>query len=861
MPTDADRYRLPRAVVPSRYELTLEPDLDAATFSGSQSVTVDVTEPVDEVILNAQDLDIDEVWLEAANGTRIEASVSLDPETERAHLALGRTAEAGPWVLHSRFRGVLNDKLVGFYRSTFTDESGTEHVIATSQMEATHARKAFPCWDEPDLKATFAVTLVVPDGLAVLSNGAELSDETAGDGRRHVRFAETMRMSTYLVAFVVGPLGLTDAANVDGVPLRVAFPPKMGHLTDFAMESGSFALRWFSDYYGIPYPGGKLDLVAIPDFAFGAMENLGCVTFREIALLVDPARATQPDLQRVADVIHHEIAHMWFGDLVTMKWWNGIWLNEAFATFMEMKCTDAFRPQWERWVDFGISRTAAFDIDSLASTRPIEFDVVSPQEAEGMFDTLTYEKGGAVLRMLEQYLGEAAFRDGVRHYLSSNAYANTETTDLWDAIETATGEPVRRIMDTWIFQGGYPAVGVDLVDRDGTPVLALSQERFRYATGADGGDGDTGDGEPSWSIPIIVRYGTNGSERVDKVLFEGAEATFELGSTPDWVLVNAGASGFYRVRYSAKLMAALGRHGADTFSALERYQLVDDTFASVLAGSTRAAEFLDLARGFVDETDLSVWQRLAGGLGALDRLVDDADRPRFQSTVRALVAPALERLGPDPVEGESERARQLRGTLLEVLGTVGEDPEANERARALHRAYIDDPDAVDPALAAAALNIVASGGGADDFELFWTRHREADNPQKAIRYLHALARFQEPELISRMLDLSLGEVRTQDAPYLLGRGLANRRAGAQVWEFVRRNWETINARFPSNSIVRLVEGVRTFTDPALANDVESFFAEHTVPQGAKTLAQHLERLRVNVALRQREAADLSSALR
>ena len=476
---DLDAYRLPRTVLPTRYVLTLAPDIAAATFSGQGSVAVEILESVDEVVFNALNLEIDEAWIESVDGgERRDAMVTLDVATERAHLSLDRAAEPGAWVLHTRFRGILNDKLVGFYRSTFTDDEGEEHALAVTQLEATHAREAFPCWDEPDFKAVFAITLVVPQELTALSNAGELSNEPLGDGRRRVVFADTMKMSTYLVAFVVGPLDVTPPVHVDNTPVRIAHPPGKGHLTAFATESASFALQYFTDYYGIVYPGDKCDLIAVPDFAFGAMENLGCITFREVLLLVDPKRATHPELQNVADVIHHELAHMWFGDLVTMKWWNGIWLNEAFATFMENKCSEAFRPDWNVWVNFGLSRTAAFDIDALSSTRPIEFEVVSPQDAEGMFDVLTYEKGAAVLRMLEQYLGEAEFRDGIRHYLTTHQFANTETTDLWDAIEESTGEPVRQVMDTWIFQGGYPVVEVELV---GPRTLRLRQERFRFA--------------------------------------------------------------------------------------------------------------------------------------------------------------------------------------------------------------------------------------------------------------------------------------------------------------------------------------------------------------------------------------------
>ena len=298
-----------------------------------------------------------------------------------------------------------------------------------------------------------------------------------GDGRTAIRFADTMIMSTYLVAFVVGRLEMSDSVDVNGSPMRLVHVPGKGHLTEFGMDVGAFCLRWFEEYYGIPYPSDKVDLAALPDFAAGAMENLGCITFRESLLLVDPATSTQNEQQLVADVVAHELAHMWFGDLVTMRWWNGIWLNEAFATFMEIAACDAYRPDWERWTSFGLERSVAFDVDALENTRSVEYEVRSPADCEGMFDVLTYQKGGALLRMLEQYLGEDRFREGVSHYLRVHSYKNTETNDLWDAIEATSGEPVRRIMDSWIWQPGFPLINATLA-ADGSGV-ELTQQRFR----------------------------------------------------------------------------------------------------------------------------------------------------------------------------------------------------------------------------------------------------------------------------------------------------------------------------------------------------------------------------------------------
>ncbi|MGI8663453.1 MAG: M1 family metallopeptidase [Acidimicrobiales bacterium] len=848
-----DPYRLPDNAVPSRYQLVLEPDLAAGTFVGTVATELAVRARSEELVCNALDLEIDESWVEPEGGGRVECNARFEAETERVHLALATPIEPGSATLHVRFRGELNDKLVGFYRSTFADDAGIEHTMAVTQFEATHARRAFPCWDEPERKATLALTLVIDDALVAVANGGVAREEPAGEGRRRITFTETMSMSTYVYAWVIGPLELTGEVAAGGTMLRVAHPKGKGALTAFALESGKFGLEWLTTYYGIAYPGDKCDLVAVPDFAFGAMENLGCITFREALLLVDPERATQPELQRVADVIHHELAHMWFGDLVTMRWWNGIWLNEAFATFMEMKCTDAFRPAWDRWTDFGLARTAAFDVDSLLSTRAIEFDVVSPEEAEGMFDLLTYEKGAGVVRMLEQYLGEERFRDGIRKYLADNAYANTETTDLWDALETATSEPVRHIADTWIFQGGYPILDVE-VGAGGT-TLRLRQTRFSF----DDGDAATATHDATWAVPVLMRYGAGDRVEDQRVLLDLPQDDFELNFEPEWMQLNVGGSGFYRVRYTQEQVSALGQR-LDRFSPLERYQLVDDTFAAVLAGTTTAAEFLDLARRFVNDDDVSVWQRIAGGLAMLNRLIGDEARPRFQATVRALAAPALARMGDRPAPGESDRTRSLRAALFELLGTTGDDDSVLERARVLHAEFVADPESVDPELVAAAVGVIAERGGPDDFAAFASRMRTSDNPQEELRYLYALPRFSDPSLFSAALELAITEVRTQDAPFLLARALMNRTLGASAWEFVRGHWDELNERFPSSTIVRMLEGVKVLIEPTVAADVVAFFAEHEVPQGKKTLEQQLERLRVNVALREREAARLTASL-
>ena len=483
-------------MVPSHYRIKLEPNLEKATFIGSVEIEVEVDNATDTIQMNAADLVIQSARVVDSVGSNTEAAgIVLDAEMERLTLSFDSQISSGPHTIVAEFTGVLNDQLHGFYRSTFTDDDGVDHTIATTQFESTHARRAFPCFDEPAFKASYGVTLIVPSEQFAVSNGPIISETDLKNGRRQVVFEDTMVMSTYLVAFIVGPFEATDPVDVNGVPLRIVHPIGKGHLTDYSLEAGAFALEFFSKYYGIPYPGQKLDMVAVPDFAFGAMENLGCITYREVLLLVDRDRSTEPELLRIADVIAHEIAHMWFGDLVTMEWWNGIWLNEAFATFMATMASDNFNRDWGRWNQFSLERSMAFDVDSLKNTRPIEIEVNSPVDAEGMFDLLTYEKGGSVLRMLEQFLGEEEFRDGISYYLNKHKYANTETNDLWDAIEHVTNQPARRIMDSWIFQRGYPLVSAS-VSEDGS-TIHLEQDRFLYSR-------DETTDATIWSVPVVL---------------------------------------------------------------------------------------------------------------------------------------------------------------------------------------------------------------------------------------------------------------------------------------------------------------------------------------------------------------------
>jgi puromycin-sensitive aminopeptidase len=850
-----EAFRLPRTVEPEIYRIEIEPDISTATFSGTLALDAVVHEPVGTIVMNAAELAISDVEVRTEDGTSVPCTVSFDDDLEQVLFHASSELSPGRCTVTCRFSGTLNDKLRGFYRSTYPGPDGETQTIATTQFESVDARRSFPCFDEPDRKAVFEVTLIVDPDLDAISNSPIVAVEPAGDKRR-VRFAPTMRMSSYLVAFVVGKLEATEAVDVDGVPLRVVFTPGKRPLADFALEIGAFALRFFTQYFNIPYPGDKVDLVAIPDFAAGAMENLGCITFRDTALLIDPARAARAELERVADVVAHELAHMWFGDLVTMGWWEGIWLNEAFATFMEMLCVDAFRPSWDRWVGFATSREAALAVDSVHATRPIEYPVGPPKEAEGMFDLLTYEKGASVLRMLEQHLGADVFRDGVRTYLKEHEYANTVTTDLWDALESASGAPVRDVMNTFILQGGHPLISL----HDG----ALSQEPFSFGPVPAGTTSAIGS---DWHVPLAVRALPDGE-------LPGAPVRrFELGTEPEsvdetqrgLVVVNAEGWGVFRTWYETDHRLALADHLSE-LTPLERANLMGDTWATTMSGRSGLEEFLALAARLGMEPDPAPWSPVAGALGLCHRIAAPEDREALHDAVAALVGPVHRRLGFDAAPGESDRTPTLRSVALTLLGgLVGGDETV--RAEAARR-YDDSPagggtgQPVPPDIESAVFTVVAQLMRAGDFDRILERYRSARTPQEEMRALGALATFPDVELCLRTFDLAMTEVRSQNGAAVLAALLANPVGNQAVWTRVTEQWDAVLERFPKNAPPRILESIQALCAEAdFADSVLAFVRDHPLSSGPRRVAQSAERLQVNVAFAARERPRLQVALR
>ena len=843
-----DPYRLPRHVIPTRYDIRLEPDLAAATFSGRVTIALMVKQETQTILLNATDLIVESAGLEGPSGQNIKATVELEPSLQRVRLLSGQPVTPGEWRLHLAFQGQLNDQLRGFYRSTYKDASGTVQTLAATQFEATDARRAFPCWDEPDFKAVFATTLVIDPQYTAISNTSVVS-ESVEHSKKVVRFADTIKMSTYLVAFVVGRMQPTKPVFVGKTPLRIWTVPEKQELTPFGQDIAVASLKFFEDYYGIPYPGDKLDLVAIPDFASGAMENLGAITFRETALLVDQRAGTHAELGRVADVVSHENAHMWFGDLVTMSWWNGLWLNEAFATFMEMLAVDAWRPEWKRWDTFSVARAAAFSVDGLWSTRPIEYPVHAPKDADAMFDILTYEKGASVLRMLEQHIGPIVFRDGVRTYLHRHAYGNADTKDLWIALGTVARRPVTELMNGWIFQPGFPLVTAEIRGQ----TLQLSQQRFTYLKQALS--------EELWHIPIQIRLTIGERTEQRQLLLTEQETTVPLPDGVTALLVNEGGHGFYRVHHQGNLLQQLLDQGHDRLAPIERFNLASDAWATTVAGLMPLAEYLDLTARFKSERDKNVWAVLLDSFSFLNRIIAPDDRASLQGLVRNRVTPAVKDLGWEPRSGESDLTRQLRGDLLAALGRKGNDPDIQQQAVEQYQLYRKDPSAVDPNIVPALVAILAYIGDETRYEEFSELYRRASTPQEERRYLFSLTMFRSPAVLSRTLSRTLnGEIRTQDAPFVVAATMTSVHGRELAWEFVKTNWDQMDRLFPKQGLRRMCGGIVGLATPELEQDVWAFFTSRKIDLGGKTLDQYLEQLRIAVSVREREGRTLQATL-
>jgi puromycin-sensitive aminopeptidase len=849
-------HRLDGDVAPVAYDLGLDVDpVRGPDYTGEATIRLQLEKPRRQIVLHAAELRIVRARVESSEGSAA-AQVTLDATRQTATFALPRPVGPGDVTLRISFAGRLRNDLRGLYAA-----SADGQAYAFSQLEAAEARRFFPCFDEPSMKARFTLRVETRAELAVLSNSPIVRTEKLADNRKRVHFAETPRLSTYLIALAVGALERSRAVKLGKTEIRVWHAPGKGALVAFALEAARETLARLERWFALPYPYAKLDLVAVPDFEAGAMENAGAVFFRENLLLLDPKSATLAEKKRAAEVICHELAHMWYGDLVTMAWWDDLWLNEAFATWMAFEIVDQWKPEWKMWQDFQHHRAAALRLDALRHTHPIHTEVQTPAEATENFDLITYEKGASVVRMLERYLGPAVFRKGVRAYIRRHREGNAVAADLWRALSEAAGEEVEPIVRGWIDREGLPVLSLVRARSAGRSVLRLRQERFVAQPAADGrrdkgrapGGRRSGRGSAEkWPIPWVGRIGgAKGRTKLVRKLVTASTDRIDLGRDEvRFVYGNADEGGFFRPLHDAKELAALTTH-LSRIGVVERMGLVDHQWALARAGRAPLTSFLSLVDALGDEPEADVLLALRGPLAFLeDRLAPSlgaAALESFRDRVAARFGPALAELGWDPPPREPVDTRVRRGVLVSLLGDVAAWPPVLTVASKRFDAYLARRDAVDPNLVDAVVLLAARGGDAARFDAMLAAFEAATTPQERRRFLLALAEFRDERLVRRALSLCLGpRIPTQDMAIVMARLLGNPAARELSWEFTRKHWTRLRKRMPPMLATRLIEAT-----PALGERhrkaVETFFREHPLPTGTRALEQALERFDLDAA--------------
>jgi aminopeptidase N len=841
--------RLPGDVTPTHYDLTFDVDLDNARFSGVEAIHVELTRPSRRIVLNALELQFDNVTITTPAGVQ-HANVAIDRSTQTVALVTATPVPDGEAIIAIRYHAELNKELRGFYVSTTNTRK-----YAVTQFESTDARRAFPSFDEPAFKSTFSVRMVIPAGDLAISNGKQLSDMPGpGPGRHTVSFEQTPKMSSYLVAMAVGDFAcISDSA--DDIPLRVCATPGKEGLLRVPMDAAKQILPYLNRFYAMQYPFGKLDLVAVPDFAAGAMENTAAIFYREADLLANPDTASVGTLKRIWSVIAHEMSHQWFGDLVTMRWWNDLWLNEGFATWMELRPLAELKPEWNVAVDQAADTQYAMTIDALQSTRPIRNDVETPHDIDAAFDAIAYQKSGAVLRMIEGYVGTDAFRQGVNAYLQAHAYANATSEDFWNALTAASDKPVDQILPAFVTQPGVPLLEIgDDCASSAAGDLRLEQERF--TTQSIGTRSST---SGLWPIPVCQRTATEPS----RCSIVRGRAERQACPTEPWTFFNAGASGYYRTQYPASELHAFSTDQLALLAAPERLSLVGDAWALVRTNRYTAADYLRLASAFSREQSSVVLGQVTGRLATIhDDLVAVSDRPKFEQFVRGLLQPLMGEVGFTASSGDEPDRLTLRSQLISALGRTGNDPDVIAQARTALDRLLASGERLEPTAASAIVGVAARHG---DTELWQALHRAAQNatsPAERERYLYALPLFEEPALVDRGLALSLGnEIKSQDTAIYLSRFLTNSAVNARAWTFVRRHWSELEPRVRIfGGDVDLVSSLGAFCDAPMTTDIRQFFAAHPLPSASRALDQAIEAINACVELRDRQSGSVASWL-
>ena len=840
-PITASAERLPQTVRPEHYTLMLTPDLKAATFTGIETIDVTLAEPANRITLNAVELDLKSVTV-TAGGKEQQATITLNKEKEQATLTFADKMPAGKAKLAIVYTGILNNELRGFYLSKTAKRN-----YAVTQFESTDARRAFPSFDEPAFKATYDVTLVVDAGDTAISN-TPIESDTPGpaEGKHTLKFFTTPKMSTYLVAFLVGDFQCTTGAS-DGVAIRSCATPDKVALTPYALDVAEHVLHYYNNYFGIPYPLKKLDLIALPDFEAGAMENFGAITYRETDMLIDPKVASVDAQKEVALVVAHEMAHQWFGDLVTMQWWDNIWLNEGFATWMENKPVAHMHPEWniDQVVVSGVDDS--LNLDAQPTTRAIRAHADTREEIEQMFDGISYGKAGAVLAMIENYLGEETFRQGVHNYLAAHEYANATAEDFWGAQTATSHKPVDKIMESLVAQSGEPILTFEL---PAGGKVAVAQKRFFLSPSI------VPNPAQKWTLPVCFKT-VSGQ---DCQVLTPAET--ELKAPAGSGFANAGGLGYYRSAYPASVYAALVAQVETSLTPGERISLIGDEWAQVRANKAPVGDYLNLASAVKADSDAEVVDEAISSVNTAYRQIAASaeERAGLSAWIRSTYAPVYAKLGP-PAESDSANTRELRAELFGLLGHSGQDPAVLAQAREIAARYLADPGSVEATLGQIALAVAARHGDAALFDQLQKVYETSTNPEFQEGALRLLTQFEDPALVQRSLDYALsGKVRNQDSIIQFAIALRSDKNRDQVWKYIQDNWEKVQTQLTPEMGGYLVRSTGNFCSTDARSSVEIFFAAHKVPSADQAFKHALENIDGCIELRKLQEPKLKQWL-
>jgi tricorn protease interacting factor F2/3 len=819
---------------PLNYELIFEPNLKTFKFEGQEKIKFKILKSTNRIVLNAAEMKIKSCFLVWKNEKIVPRKVALDEKKEELVVQLGKKV-VGDAELFIDFTGILNDKLAGFYRSEY-EVKGKKRYLATTQFEAADARRAFPCWDEPEAKATFDVTLVVDKNMTAISNMPVIRQKVV-KVKKIFTFAKTPVMSTYLLYLGVGEFEFIQD-KLGKILIRVATTTGKKQQAKLALDLTKKFLDFYEKYFQIKYPLPKLDMIALPDFASGAMENWGAITFRETALLFDPKISSTLTKQGIAEVIAHELVHQWFGDLVTMKWWNDLWLNESFATYMAYKALNHYFPEWEIWSQFlNLETVGALEMDSLKSSHPIDVDVKTPAQIREIFDEISYEKGGSILRMLENYLGEEKFKEGLKNHLSNHKYGNATTEDLWNALEKVAKKPVKNMMKTWIEQKGYPIVETTLTDSK----LKLVQRKFLLEPVAD---------NSKWFIPLSIQV----DEKITSELLKEKEKTILIDSSP--FKININQTGFFRTKYPKEILEKLKGMILDKkLGNLDRWGIQNDLFFLSIAGEISVSEYLDFIRTYSNENDYLVLKDIADNLSFLYFITFNQ---KFFSKVvyvsKLFFKRIFNRLGWEPKKGEKHTDKILRSYAIGSLGRLGEKnilDAANEK----FLNFLKNPESLNPDLRGTVYGLVAWSGNEETYKQMVNLYKKATNQEEKRRFLSALAAFTSPEILNQTLDFSLSkDVRSQDLFIPVARVSGNPFGKDIVWPWVKTNWNELTKRYTGGSsqlLTKIIESLSALSDLEKEKEVKGFFRTKSTAGIEMSLAQTLERIRINARFLER----------